>query len=115
MADRPEIFDLMEKFIDDHSLETTPEAMFIEFEALATMHREFEAYLSNENLTVKLNTMQRSKVLKEKRKLFIEWYILKNQNDKILKEMIYELSQMTFAATRTVEYDIFNATTARND
>src|SRR5690606_41694486 len=100
--------------IYENEVDTSAETIFGEYENLVTLHREFEAHHHNEGLNIKLNKMKRNELLKQKRKLFIEWYILKHQNEKILKEMIYELSHMIFATTRTVEYDIFNETTATN-
>jgi len=56
--------------------------------------------------------MRRNQRLLKKRKLFAEWYALKNQNKKMLKEIILDLSEMVFASTRTVENDLSNETTA---
>lgn len=108
--------DFIEKtadYIQEYNLDLSPEQMFIEFNRIVILHRKFEAYCNNSGLTIKLNKMQRSKRLKEKRKLFVDWYILQNQNTKILKEMIYELSEMIFSVERTVEKDIYSETTTK--
>ncbi len=65
--------------------------------------------LSYEKLIQKLNGMNRSERLLEKRKLFAEWYVQLNQNAKQIKEITYEISEMVFSSTRTVEKDLSNA------
>jgi hypothetical protein len=114
MEIRSEILKNTQDHIEEHGLSTSSEELFISFEILSTLHREFEAYLNNEKLIFRLNAMKRNKRLKEKRKLFAVWYIAKNQDKKMMKEMLYELSEMFFITTRSVQNDLFHETTEQN-
>lgn len=111
MSKNTNILKSVSNYIDKYNIDSSPEEMFLHFEQLATLHREFEAHLNNEKLYFRLNAMKRSERLKSKRKLFMEWYIEKYQNQKILKEMVFELSEMAFVTTRTVENNLFYETT----
>lgn len=110
-----EVFDLLklgDGYYDEFEVNGSTEQMFIEFNHLVTLHRQFEAYLSNSKLIYTLSNMKRSARLLKKRKLFIQWYLQKNQNEKRVNEITHELSEMLFCTQRTVENDIFTETTA---
>lgn len=111
MSTRTDILSLTENFINEHEPNSSPEEMFLRFEIISTLHREFEAYLVNEKIIYNLNKMNRNERLKEKRKLFAEWYIKKNQDKKMMKEMLYELSEMFFITKRRLENILFYETT----
>jgi hypothetical protein len=55
--------------------------------------------------------MKRNKRLLEKRKLFTEWYTLKHQNKKMVKEILIDLSEIVFSSTKTVQKDLLRETT----
>lgn len=84
----------------------SPEQLFAEFEQVLRLHAEFEAYLKNNRINYKLNSMKRSKRSLERRKLFIEWYFLKNQNTMKTKEAVMNLADMAFVSERTVQLDL---------
>ncbi|WP_417444637.1 hypothetical protein [Joostella sp.] len=88
-------------YIKKHQLDTTPELLLAEFERANQLHNEFKDYLKQHN-------MQRSEKALDRRKLFVEFYINKHQNEKTFKEMLIELSEMTFNCVSTIEKDFYN-------
>ncbi|SFS30740.1 hypothetical protein [Lutibacter maritimus] len=100
-----------EKYINKHNVPCTVEELFIEFERKYRLHIEFEAYLKQENINSKLEKMRRDKRLLEKRKLFAEWYFVKNQATQSVKKSFINISEMVFASTKTVQNDILKETT----
>lgn len=100
-----------ERHIIKYDLEISPEELFIEFENIVKLHEQFEGHVRELAIYNKLYQMERNQRLKEKRRLFAEWYVQKNQNSKLLKEMLFDLSEMVFTSTRTVEKDLYSETT----
>lgn len=100
-----------EKYTLKYSVQKTPEQMFIEFQQVYDLHKEFESYLKENGNNKKLEQMQRNKRLLEKRKLFVEWYFVKTQDDLSVKEAFINLSEMIFASTRTVQKDLLKEAT----
>ncbi|AOR28733.1 hypothetical protein FORMB_16940 [Formosa sp. Hel1_33_131] len=85
--------------------------MFIEFQEMYQLHIEFDNYVKENGLNKKLEQMQRNKRLLEKRKLFVEWYFVKTQDDLSVKEAFINLSEMIFASTKTVQKDLLKEAT----
>lgn len=112
MSNPKNILQTAENYITKHNLNTTPEQLFIEFEALTKIHNEFEDYLKANSLNTQLEKMKRDQRLLEKRRLFVEWYFLKNQNKQSVKETLINLSEMSFTSVRTVQNHLSNETTA---
>lgn len=79
----------------------TPEARAICFQQNLNEKIEFETYLIHKKMRRDLERL-------EKRKMFITWYTEKYQNVKSVKLMIYELSEILFVSTRTVENVLFS-------
>lgn len=100
-----------QKYIEKYQLEVSPEALFIEFRQLIELHKNFNNFLKHEKLNQKLEKMQRNKRLLEKRRIFAEWYTLLNQNDKMAKEIIIDLSEMAFTSTSTIKKELSKSTT----
>ena len=98
-------------YIEKHGLEITPEQLFVEFMAIVKWHEEFECYLKESKIIYKLNKMKRNKRLKEKRKLFVQWYFTKNQTE-LSKTLQLDLSEMVFVTTRTIREELLKETTA---
>ena len=98
------------RYIDEYGLECSPEELFIHFFELMKVHKEFETYIRSTPHNSRLEKMKRSDRLKEKRKLFAQWYSLQNQ-DKMSKQIISDIGEFTFSSSRTVYYDLFVATT----
>ncbi|WP_067145338.1 hypothetical protein [Pseudotamlana agarivorans] len=96
----------VQSYIDKHEIKTSPSALIAQFEIIIELHREFETYLREHNINQELEIMQRSKRMLEKRRLFIEWYQLKHQNNKMVKEILIDLSEMIFISTRTIQNDL---------
>lgn len=103
-----QILNTAEKYIEKYNLDISPEQLFIEFQQIIALHESFNEYLKEEKLNAKLEKMKRNKRLLEKRKLFIAWYALKNQNQKMAKEIFIDLSEMVFASERTVQIELKN-------
>jgi len=100
---REDILSNAQRYIDAYGLDCSPEEMFIEFQKITKLHEEFEEYFKTTPYYQKLNNMKnRSKRMLEKRRLFYEWYILNNQDGTYVKEIIHDLSEMTFTTGRTV-------------
>lgn len=91
-------------YINKHNLDSTPEELFADFEKAYQIYVEFEEYIKDLN-------MKRSQKATDRRKLFAEWYMKKHQKSKMIKEMLLEISEMTFTSTRTIERDISTDTT----
>lgn len=92
-------------YIEKHDMDIDPESVIAEFERANQLHKEFEQYLKD-------NKMQRNSKLLERRKLFVEFYINKYSNQKSIKQMIIELSELTFSSCRTIERVLSSDTTA---
>ena len=105
MKNATKLITSIQEHIDKRSANSSAERMFAEFQFLCKLHRDFEKYLEDTKLKYNLNKMRRNKRLKEKRKLFCEWYINTNKS-KQYKEILIELSEMVFVSQRTVELDI---------
>jgi len=86
----------IDKHIQDYDLDATAETIFAEFEHAYRLHQEFDEYL-------KQNKMKRNKKSIERRQLFIEWFMKKYQGEKNVKQMIYELSELSFCSFSTME------------
>ncbi len=104
-----------EEYVQRFNLECTPEILFAEFKAAVEIHGRFDNHLHNSGLIKKLSKMERNPRLKERRRLFAEWYIQQNQNNKIMKEMLHELSDIAFVSTRTIEKDLCSEATVKHD
>ncbi|MBD0822633.1 hypothetical protein [Aestuariibaculum marinum] len=100
-----------EDYIKAYGLDISPEELFIQFEFIIECHKDFNMYLKDNGLNEILEKMKRSKRLLEKRKLFTNWYIQKYQNNKMLKELHLDLSEIVFASERTVREDIISLET----
>tara|TARA_B110001452_G_scaffold28410_1_gene22319 strand:- start:5735 stop:6073 length:339 start_codon:yes stop_codon:yes gene_type:complete len=111
MGKKTNILKSTEKYIKKHGVSKTPEQMFIEFQAVFNLHKEFETYLKENGYNTKLERMQRNKRLLEKRRLFINWYFVKTQDDLLVKEAFINLSEMIFASTKTVQKDLLKEAT----
>lgn len=105
------ILENAESYIESNGLDISPEQLFIEFMFIVKCHEEFDCYLKESKLIFKLNKMKRDERLKKKRELFNKWYFSKYKN-KFTKELLIELSEMTFVSERTVQLDVFRETTA---
>src|SRR5690606_35990581 len=88
-------------YIEKHNMDIDPESVIAEFERANQLHKEFEQHLKD-------NKMQRNSKLLERRRLFVEFYINKYQNQKSIKTMMIELSEMTFNSISTIEKDFYN-------
>lgn len=108
MTQQIELIQSIQDYIDKHDLDYSVEEMFAHFEEIYLLKLEFNDYLISKGLNKKLRSMKRSKRKLEKRKLFCQWFSLKHQNDKNLKTVTLQLSEMVFTSTRTVENDLFN-------
>ncbi|WP_194767864.1 hypothetical protein [Tamlana sp. I1] len=95
-----------QQYIDKYNLNTTPELLMKQFQLIIELHKDFNKYLKTEKLNQKLEKMNRSQRLLEKRRLFAEWYTLNNQNKKMVKEILIDVSEMVFASTKTVQKDL---------
>lgn len=102
------IIALTEQYIKENDLDITPEALFIEFKIMVELHQEFDIYLKNEGLNENLEKMNRNKRRQEKRKLFIDWFTTKNQNNKLSKQIVIDLSEMLFVTPKTIRNTYFN-------
>lgn len=91
-------------YINKHDMDIDPESVIAEFERANQLHKEFEQYLKD-------NKMQRNLKSLERRKLFVEFYVNKFNNQKSIKQMIIELSELTFTSCRTIERDLSSDTT----
>ncbi len=100
-----------ENYIKKHDDTKSVEELFIEFNQIVALHKEFEKYLKEQGLNQKLETMQRNKRLMAKRQLFASWYSVKNQDTQFMKETLINLSEMTFVTPRSVIRDLTNDTT----
>lgn len=109
-----QVFKSFEDYIKRNNEDTTPESMFLEFQMVLEIHAKFEKYLKKENLNYKLEKMERSQRLLEKRKLFVDWFILQNQNKKMAKEIVIDLSEMLFVSTKTIRNTYFNGNYGQN-
>jgi len=105
------ILKLAEKYIDTYGIEITPEELFVEFAQIVERHKAFERYLRESKVLYKLNKMKRNQRLKEKRKLFVQWYFHKNQ-DQLSKVLQIDLSEMVFVTPRTIREELLKETTA---
>ncbi|WP_069676976.1 hypothetical protein [Formosa sp. Hel1_33_131] len=105
------IIEKAESYIEKNDLGISPEEMFIEFQEMYQLHIEFDNYVKENGLNKKLEQMQRNKRLLEKRKLFVEWYFVKTQDDLSVKEAFINLSEMIFASTKTVQKDLLKEAT----
>ena len=84
----------IDDFVEKHGLECSAEELFIYFNEIVQLHDEFNQYL---------NDMQyRCKKALDRRKLFVEWYFKKYQNEKNVKRLIMDLSEITFVSERTL-------------
>lgn len=101
---RPDLLKVSIEFIKENNLQTSPEELFIVFEQMARLKFEFFEHL-------KETGMNRNITLSEKRKLFMEWYIQKYQNEKPTMQMYYDLSEMLFISPETVRKKLFVVTT----
>ncbi|APY12561.1 hypothetical protein BWZ22_15635 [Seonamhaeicola sp. S2-3] len=54
------LIELANYYIENHNLETSPEAIFIEFEFIMPCHTEFEKHLKQNGLNEKLEKMKRN-------------------------------------------------------
>ncbi len=79
---------------------STPEERAIGLQRSLNLKKEFGAYLKTQD-------MRRDLSLLEKRRVFVAWYLEKYQNQKNLKQVTYELSEILFVSTRTVEEILF--------
>ena len=96
-----------EDYIIKHDFGKSVEELFIEFELIVDLHKEFESYLKRQHLNEKLEKMKRNERHLEKRRLFSLWYSAKTQNCKKTKEILIDISEMCFVSTRTVENFLF--------
>ncbi|WP_142783358.1 hypothetical protein [Changchengzhania lutea] len=101
----------VEQYIIDHGLNITPEELFVQFNHIVESHHQFEYYLKLNGINENLEKMKRNKRLLEKRKLFVDWYFLKNQNKKNIKSLMIEASEMLFTSTKTIQIDLLKETT----
>lgn len=112
MNHKDNIFEATESYLEEFQVEKSAEELFCEFEMLVQLHEDFDRYLNENKFNSKLETMKRSERLLAKRKLFVNWYSERNQNNQLTKDMFINLSEMTFVSQRTLYNDISNETTA---
>ena len=98
-------------YIEKHGVAMSSEQLFVQFQHMIECHAEFEKHLKETHINEKLEKMQRSKRLLEKRKLFTEWYVKKYQNTKMVKEILIDLSEITFTSTKTIKNVLSRETT----
>lgn len=94
-----------DEYIKKYDQGKSPEELFIEFEQITRMHAEFREHLKT--LDLNLDNMRRSEKMMLKRKIFMEWYLQKNQ-DRYMEDVIDEISEMTFLTGRTVYIAVKN-------
>ena len=90
-----------DEYIKKYDLGQSPEELFIEFEMIVRIREEFEQYYRALPKHLKPENMQRSKRMLEKRRIFMEWYLLKN-NERYAKEVVHDLAEITFTSGRNV-------------
>lgn len=91
-----------ENYIDKFGEDKSVEELFIEFQIIVELHQEFNEYFKKSKHYYRIKPMNRSKRKLEKRKLFIEWFFIKNQNNKFSKEILNEIAEIIFTSERTV-------------
>lgn len=95
-----------EAYIEKYGVNTSIEELFIEFKVIVDLHEDFEFFLKQNGLNEKLERMQRSERLLEKRRLFSNWYVDLTQNKVASKEAEINLSETVFVSVRTVQKDL---------
>ncbi|MBS9774589.1 MAG: hypothetical protein KGV59_05465 [Tenacibaculum sp.] len=96
-----------EDYLQKHNINMSIVELFIHFQEIVFLHKEFNSYLKQTDINQSLESMKRNDRLKAKREIFSKWYFLHKRNKGLTKEVLIELSEMVFLSERTVQDDVF--------
>tara|TARA_R110000744_G_scaffold195512_1_gene314540 strand:+ start:5736 stop:6062 length:327 start_codon:yes stop_codon:yes gene_type:complete len=96
---------LTEQYISEHDPVKSPEEMFISFEEIVKVQKQFKRYYKREG---KIDiTMKKSKQNLARRKVFIKWYVAKHYK-KNLEDCVKDLTVILFVSESTIYTALFN-------
>lgn len=95
-----------EEYIARHEPENTVENLFTECEWVLQTHREFERHLRKHRVNIVMAQKKEENIFY--RTVFIEWYVEKHQNEKSVRQMISELTKLTFSSPSTITNSLYN-------
>ncbi len=69
---------LTEQYIAEHDPVKSPEEVYISFEQIVKVNKQFKRYCKKEKINFNSNGMRKSKAQLARRKVFIKWYVSKH-------------------------------------
>lgn len=96
---------LTEQYISDYDPAKSPEEVFISFEKIVKVQKEFNRYCKKEN--IKFEGMKKSKESLARRKVFIKWYVSKHYK-RNLEDCVKDLTVILFVSESTIYTALFN-------
>ena len=98
---------LTEQYISDYDPAKSPEEVFISFEEIVKINKQFKAYCRKEKIKFNTEGMKKSKAQLARRKVFIKWYVSKNYK-KNLEDCVKDLTVILFVSESTIYTALFN-------
>lgn len=100
-----DILELTDQYIAEHDPGKTPERIFIEFEEIERVHKDFAVYLDGEG--IEFEGMKKSKSELARRKIFIKWYVAK-YSERSVEDCVRDLTIILFISESTVYHALYD-------
>lgn len=98
---------LTEEYISNHDPAKSPEEVYISFEQIVKVNKQFKSYCKKEKIKFNSKGMRKSKAQLDRRKVFIKWYVSKHYK-KNLEDCVKELTVILFVSESTIYTALFN-------
>lgn len=98
---------LTEMYIAEHDPVKSPEEIYISFEEIVKVQKQFNRYCKKEKVKFNDPVMKKSKESLARRKVFIKWYVSKHYK-KNLEDCVKDLTVILFVSESTIYTALFN-------